>query len=370
MVIPVSYPEPDPDPRSRADSAGIGGAELELVDVDQVLVDKTAVGQVAGAGQMETAFLLAAPDPVAVYLGSLGSAESWRTMTGSLGRLASLLTGRPVTAATSVLWHLLRLEYTTAIRAQLLAAYAPSTSRKMLSALSGVLKQCWRLKLMERDDYDRTVDWGSVDGSALTGADAGRHVDAGELRSLVASCAADPRATGARDAAALAILFGACLRRANAPRSDLDDYRQASGELEIDGKGDRVRLSYCGTGVRAAVEYWIVVRGDGPGPLLLAVNKGGRVDPTRGRISASACTGSSSAARPWPASRSSARTTAAAPSPANCSPLAPTWPPSNMGHARASTTTIYDRRPAAAKARAASLIHVPYIAHQANRSED
>jgi hypothetical protein len=32
-----------------------------------------------------------------------------------------------------------------------------------------------------------------------------------------------------------------------------------------------------------------------------------------------------------------------------------------MGHARA-TTTIYDRSPAAAKARAASLIHVPYVA--------
>ncbi|WBQ04379.1 tyrosine-type recombinase/integrase [Kribbella sp. CA-293567] len=32
-----------------------------------------------------------------------------------------------------------------------------------------------------------------------------------------------------------------------------------------------------------------------------------------------------------------------------------------MGHARASTTTIYDRRMAAAKARAASLVHVPYV---------
>jgi hypothetical protein len=33
-----------------------------------------------------------------------------------------------------------------------------------------------------------------------------------------------------------------------------------------------------------------------------------------------------------------------------------------MGHARASTTTIYDRRPAAAKSRDDGLIHVPYVA--------
>jgi len=60
-------------------------------------------------------------------------------MTGSLDRLASLLTGRPGTTATEIPWHLLRPEHTTAIRAQLLAAYAPSTSRKMLSALAGAL---------------------------------------------------------------------------------------------------------------------------------------------------------------------------------------------------------------------------------------
>jgi integrase len=35
-----------------------------------------------------------------------------------------------------------------------------------------------------------------------------------------------------------------------------------------------------------------------------------------------------------------------------------------MGHARASTITGYDRRPAAAKARDAGLIHVPYVARE------
>lgn len=59
-------------------------------------------------------------------------------------------------------WHLLRAEHRTAIRVQLLAVYATYTSRKTLSALSGVLRQCWRLQLMNRDDYERTTDWGTV----------------------------------------------------------------------------------------------------------------------------------------------------------------------------------------------------------------
>lgn len=49
-------------------------------------------------------FLRAAPpDPAADYLASLGSAESRRTMTGTLDRLASLLTGRPKTATAAIL---------------------------------------------------------------------------------------------------------------------------------------------------------------------------------------------------------------------------------------------------------------------------
>jgi hypothetical protein len=105
---------------STGDSAGITGHELQLAGVDQVLIGQAdGPDQAAGAGQMDAAFLLAAPDPVAVYLASLGSAESRRTMTGSLDRLASLLTGRPGTGAPEIPWHRLRPEHTTAIRAQL-----------------------------------------------------------------------------------------------------------------------------------------------------------------------------------------------------------------------------------------------------------
>lgn len=340
--------------------------ELELVAVDQLAV-ATDPGGRSGAVNPHHDFLQAAPPgPVAVYLGSLGSEGSRRTMGGTLDRLASLLTGRPGTAAASIPWHLLRPEHTTAIRAQLLAGYAPSTARKMLSGLSGVLRQCWRLQLMSRDDYERATDWGTVDGTTLSGAEAGRHVDAGELRALFTSCAADPRPTGARDAAVLAVLFGAGLRRAEGAALDLDDYDAATGHLTVAGKGNRVRVAYCGDGSRAALQAWIQVRGDQAGPLLVAINKAGRIDPSGRRLTTAALYGilqrraATAGVRPF-APHDLRRTFAGQLFDAGADLAAVQQ---LMGHARASTTTTYDRRPAAAKARAASLIHVPYVTRQ------
>jgi integrase len=355
MVIPVS----DPDPGSSASSTGAVSTELKLADVDQVLVDQP------DRSELDTGFLTAAPpDPVAVYLASLGSVESRRTMTGTLDRLACLLTGRAGTTASEIPWHLLRSQHTTAIRAQLLAAYAPSTARKMLSGLAGVLKQCWRLQLMSRDDYDRTIDWGTVNGTTLSGAGAGRHVEAGELVALFGSCAADPRPTGARDAAMFAILFGAGLRRAETVTLDVADYNRSNGQLVVAGKGDRTRIAYCGTGARAALEVWLQVRGDEPGPLLVAVNKAGRIDPDLQRLSTSGLYGivqrrAAAAGIAHFSPHDGRRTFAGELFDANADLAAVQQ---LMGHARASTTTGYDRRPAAAKARAASLIHVPYVA--------
>ncbi|TDO44177.1 hypothetical protein EV651_1391 [Kribbella sp. VKM Ac-2571] len=50
---------------------------------------------------------------------------------------------------------------------------------------------------MDRDDYERITDWGTTLAGAGAGADADRHGDAGELRTLFAFCAPDPRPTGA-----------------------------------------------------------------------------------------------------------------------------------------------------------------------------
>jgi hypothetical protein len=79
--------------------------------------------------------------PVLVYLASL-SEGSRRTMRASLENMARFISGGEADALT-LAWHELRYQHTTFIRSTLAQAYKPATANKMLSALRGVLKECF-----------------------------------------------------------------------------------------------------------------------------------------------------------------------------------------------------------------------------------
>jgi integrase/recombinase XerD len=107
-------------------------------------------------------------------------------------------------------WHRLRPEHTSALRAKLADRFAPSTANRHLAALRGVLREAWRCGLISAEDRDRASDVAPIRGERLP---RGRALEPGELRQLFDACA-DGTALGIRDAATLALLFGAGLRRA------------------------------------------------------------------------------------------------------------------------------------------------------------
>jgi integrase len=174
-------------------------------------------------------------NPATVYLARLTSAESRRAMATSLELLAELLvdghpadraqrgrrrrTGQPL--AIAVPWHQLRYGHTQALRSWLAEHCSPAAANRHLAALRGVLREAWRLGLMNGEDLARAVDLASVPGTSLP---AGRYVEDGEVRRLVAACLADDSPGGRRDAAVLAILFVGGLRRAEAVALDIGDY--------------------------------------------------------------------------------------------------------------------------------------------------
>jgi site-specific recombinase XerD len=87
-----------------------------------------------------------------------------------------------------------------------------------------------------------------------------------------------PGAAGARDAALLAIMSGAGLRRSEVVALQLADWTPADRGLLIrHGKGNKDRQVYISAGRGPIVERWIALRGDTPGALLCPVNKSGVV---------------------------------------------------------------------------------------------
>lgn len=186
--------------------------------------------------------------PALVYFARLGSG-SRRTMRDALDVIARLLSHGHNDCATFD-WSALRYEHTAAVRSVLQSAVsgktgaplAVTTVNKMLAALRGVLREAWRLGQVPAEDFHRAIDIPNVRGSVLP---RGRALTPGEVRALFEACAGDPTAAGMRDAALLAVLYGAGLRRSELVALDVGDYDAVSGGLAVRrGKAGKQRTVY------------------------------------------------------------------------------------------------------------------------------
>lgn len=294
--------------------------------------------------------------PAAVYLARL-SPGSRRTMRQALDAIAGLLTSERCTAET-LDWGAVRYQHTAAVRAALAERHAPATANKMLSALRGVLKEAWRLGYLDAETYHRARDLPAIRGEALL---RGRALAGGELRVLFAACAADPGPAGARDAAVLAVLYGAGLRRSEAVALDLADYDAETGALTVrSGKGRKARVAYLGGGGAEALDAWLARRGEAAGPLFLPVNKGKKIQHRRLTDQAllyllrkRAQEGLVRGFSPHDLRRTFISDLLDAGADI-------TTVQKLAGHANVTTTSRYDRRGEATKRRAAGLLHVPF----------
>ena len=295
-------------------------------------------------------------NPAAVYLAGLNSKTSRRSQQQALELVAELLTG--ARALGGVPWAALRFQHTAAIRAQLAGRYAPATCNRILCALRGTLKAAWRLGQMSSDDYAKACDVESVQGETLP---AGRALSGGEIAALMAGCEDDPSPAGARDAALIACMYPGCLRREEVAALDLADYDPETGALTVlHGKRNKARVTYLSNGAGHAMADWLLIRGSEPGALFWPVNKGGVLQAHRMTNQAvyNALAKRGQLAKVANFSPHDLRRTFisdlldAGADIATVAKLA--------GHASVNTTARYDRRPEAAKAKAAGLLHLPY----------
>lgn len=294
--------------------------------------------------------------PVLVYLAKLAPG-SRRAMSQALNTIAGLLTSNRADAL-QIDWAALRYQHTAAVRASLADRFAPMTVNRMLAALRGVLKEAWRLGLMDAETYHRATDLPSVRGERLP---KGRRLTGGELRALCDVCAQDDTPAGARDVAMLALGYGAGLRRAEIVALDMSDYDAESGALTIrSGKGRKDRLVYATNGSRDALGAWLRVRGSQPGPLFVGINKGGRLLPSRlsdqGVLRMVMKRGAEAGVKAF--SPHDLRRSFISDLLDQGADLVTVQ--ALAGHSNVQTTARYDRRGEKAKKRASELLHVPF----------
>lgn len=205
--------------------------------------------------------------PAAIYLAGL-STGSQQGMRQALDVIAGIL--QSGADADTYPWHEAIYRDSMAVRIALTERYRPASINKMLAALRGVLKQTWRLGLMDADAYRRAADVENVRASNLL---SGRALSAGEVARLFTVCIAGRSTKCARDAALLAVFYGCGLRRGELARLEVADFDPDDCSILVQGKGRKQRTVYLSEQGCRYLGEWLRRRGSAPGPLFCPVNQ-------------------------------------------------------------------------------------------------
>jgi len=236
--------------------------------------------------------------------------------------------------------------------------FTPASVNLKLSAIRKLAKEAVDNGLLGQAEAGGIASIRGVTGSTLP---RGRGMASGELQALMACCENDSSPAGVRDAALIALAYSCGLRRAEIVGLDLEDYDTTSGRVLVrHGKGNKERTAYLVNGAARAMADWLAMRADAPGALFWPINKGGALQARRMTTQAvynlTLKRGELAGVKdfsPHDLRRSFVGDLLDAG--ADIATVA-----RMAGHASVTTTQRYDRRPEAAKEKAAGLLHVPY----------
>lgn len=322
------------------------GTEIALVDPGTVVLPDSTGHPVIG-------------NPFWTYLATLGSDESRRAMRGCLNRIAAIVATVPDDGpdpGQRVPWHRIEYAHSVLIRAVLIQrGYSPSHANKHLCALRRVMKEARRLGLMSADDYANASDIEEVRGSREP---AGRSITADEMRGLLAAGAADG-VISIRDTAILAVLQSTGCRRTEIATALIERYDAGERALKVTGKGNKQRTVYIHRDAVPHLDRWLAALGQRRGPMFRPVDKWGNITerPMSGRAIGLIVQGRRQAANLAPLATHDFRRTFGGDFLDAGGDLVQLQ--RLFGHASATTTAGYDRRPGRQLRDAVDELHLP-----------
>jgi site-specific recombinase XerD len=223
-------------------------------------------------------------NPYWVYLARFRG-ESERTMRRCLDRIAAIILSRSPAdpehdLGEQIPWEQIRYAHVARLRSEFAVQWqSPSSANKHLSALRGVLHEAWRLGLMTAEDYQRAIDVENVKGSRLL---AGRNIHADETTAMLRVCLADENAPlGIRDAALVAVLQSTGIRRAEAAAALIERYDPGERGLKLVGKGNKERIVFIHPGAVPYLDGWLVLLGVRRGAMFRRVDRWGNIGAER-----------------------------------------------------------------------------------------
>ena len=212
-------------------------------------------------------------NPAEIYLLSLQSENSRLTMASLLSIVAGHMSdGDDLYSAD---WSKLSYKSVLVVMDELQNQdKTPSTLNTYLSAIKGVAKEAWRSKLIDVETYQHIKEIKRAKGKRNH---SGRALELSELNSIIDHCMSQSGPLAMRDAAMIALAYGAGLRRHEAVSLTLADYSRQTGSITVIGKGNKERTNPLNDRVIDILECWLCERGPEEGAIFVRVYKGGRV---------------------------------------------------------------------------------------------
>lgn len=195
-------------------------------------------------------------NPAELYIKSLQSNNSKILMSSRLNVICKKITKK--NHFEDVDWSILNYELILDLLSNLKKEQkAPTTINSYLAAIKGVTKQAWKSKLIETDTYLWIKDIKDTTGSRVN---KGRTLKTSEIIKLIKACQNNSKTIGKRDAAIIAISYGAGLRRDEAANLRLENYDKNNGTIKIIGKGNKERKNKLNRKIQALINDWINIR--------------------------------------------------------------------------------------------------------------
>ncbi|WP_339674232.1 tyrosine-type recombinase/integrase [Dasania marina] len=214
-------------------------------------------------------------NPAIIYLASLGSTESQKTMRRVLNQVSRASGYKDYL---EVPWVLLTRAGVFVILEKLTRLnLSPASRNACLSAIKGVAREARLSSQMDGDTYQSIK---LVKQAKFTRTPKGRLLPTSEIQALLDMLLMQQGVSGVRDAALLGLMYGCGPRRSELASIKIQDWDKKNESIRVVGKGNKERILELPNRTLELLHLWIEERGEQDGPLFNRIDRWNNINET------------------------------------------------------------------------------------------